>query len=218
MYTDPIKKYSDLATKGFACFPIVPNEKRPLTPNGFKDASLDPEQHRAWAEQFPSSNIAYATGAPSGRLIVIDVDVKNNKSGAKSLVTLQKKHGPLPATRTVITPSGGIHLLFTYPEGMKIQCKVGFRDGIDIRADGGYCGAPPSTIEGNPYEWVDETVPIAPAPAWLLEEFAKQGTTRRKRKSRKTAIVPAGNRGGLTRSDSFLRFLSGTSEAIMLPI
>ncbi len=25
-------------------------------------------------------------------------------------------------------------------------------------------------------------------------------------------------RGGLTRSDSFLRFLSGTSEAIMLPI
>ncbi|TOZ79986.1 hypothetical protein DIJ61_36810 [Burkholderia pseudomallei] len=26
------------------------------------------------------------------------------------------------------------------------------------------------------------------------------------------------NRGGLTRSDSFLRFLSGTSEAIMLPI
>lgn len=42
MYTDPIKKYSDLATKGFACFPIVPNEKRPLTPNGFKDASLDP--------------------------------------------------------------------------------------------------------------------------------------------------------------------------------
>lgn len=194
MYTDPIKKYSDLATKGFACFPIVPNEKRPLTPNGFKDASLDPEQHRAWAEQFPSSNIAYATGAPSGRLIVIDVDVKNNKSGAKSLVALQKKHGPLPATRTVITPSGGIHLLFTYPEGMKIQCKVGFRDGIDIRADGGYCGAPPSTIEGNPYEWVDETVPIAPAPAWLLEEFAKQGTTRRKRKSRKTAIVPAGNR------------------------
>ncbi len=26
------------------------------------------------------------------------------------------------------------------------------------------------------------------------------------------------SRGGLTRSDSFLRFLSGTSEAIMLPI
>lgn len=194
MNTDPIKKYSDLAASGFACFPIVPNEKRPLTSNGFKDASLDPEQHRTWAEQYPNSNIAYATGAPSGHLLVIDVDVKNKKSGAKSLVALQKKHGPLPATRTVITPSGGIHLLFTYPEGMKIQCKVGFRDGIDIRADGGYCGAPPSTIDGNPYEWVDEMVPIAPAPVWLLEEFAKQGTTRRKRKSRKTQIVPAGNR------------------------
>ncbi|MDN7500141.1 hypothetical protein QZM89_33620 [Burkholderia gladioli] len=32
-----------------------------------------------------------------------------------------------------------------------------------------------------------------------------------------TAIA-AQYRGGLTRSDSFLRFLSGTSEAIMLPI
>ncbi|WP_221625103.1 hypothetical protein, partial [Burkholderia contaminans] len=33
------------------------------------------------------------------------------------------------------------------------------------------------------------------------------------------ATVPAERlRGGLTRSDSFLRFLSGTSEAIMLPI
>ncbi len=30
--------------------------------------------------------------------------------------------------------------------------------------------------------------------------------------------IPWEDRGGLTRSDSFLRFLSGTSEAIMLPI
>lgn len=194
MKSDPINKYSDLAAEGFACFPIVPNEKRPLTANGFKDASLDPEQHRAWAEQYPNSNIAYATGAPSGRVIVLDMDVKNKKSGAKSLVALEKKHGPLPETRTAITQSGGAHFLFTYPEGMKIQCKVDFRDGIDIRADGGYCVAPPSAINGNEYEWVDPTTPIAPAPAWLLEELAKQGTTRHKRKSAKAKPIPAGNR------------------------
>lgn len=194
MKSYPINKYSDLAAEGFACFPIVPNEKRPLTANGFKDASLDPEQHRAWAEQYPNSNIAYATGAPSGRVIVLDMDVKNKKSGAKSLVALEKKHGPLPETRTAITQSGGAHFLFTYPEGMKIQCKVDFRDGIDIRADGGYCVAPPSAINGNEYEWVDPTTPIAPAPAWLLEELAKQGTTRHKRKSAKAKPIPAGNR------------------------
>ncbi|MEM5398375.1 bifunctional DNA primase/polymerase, partial [Staphylococcus gallinarum] len=95
MNKDPIQTYSALAKKGFACFPIVPNEKRPLTPNGFKDASLDPEQHRAWAEQYPDANIAYATGAPSGRVIVLDMDVKNQKSRAKSIVALEKKYGRL---------------------------------------------------------------------------------------------------------------------------
>ncbi|WP_233831742.1 phage/plasmid primase, P4 family [Paraburkholderia sp. ZP32-5] len=194
MNIDPIRKYADLAAKGFSCFPIRQNEKSPLTPHGFKDASLDTEQHRAWAEQFPNSNIAYATGTPSGRLIVLDMDVKNKNSGAKSLVALEKKHGPFPETLTALTQSGGAHYLYTHPEGMKIQCKVGFRDGIDIRADGGYCVAPPSTIDGNKYEWVDPTVPIAPAPEWLLEELAKQGTTRRKRKSRKSEIVSLGGR------------------------
>ncbi|WP_071748589.1 bifunctional DNA primase/polymerase [Burkholderia ubonensis] len=62
--------------KGFASFPIVPNEKRPLTPDGFKDVSLDSEQHWAWAEQYTNANIAFATGAPSGRLLVPGVDVK----------------------------------------------------------------------------------------------------------------------------------------------
>ncbi|MFL9892391.1 MULTISPECIES: phage/plasmid primase, P4 family [Paraburkholderia] len=206
---DPIKKYTALAAKGFACFPIVPNEKRPLTPNGFKDASLDPEQHRAWAEQYPGANIAYATGAPSGRLIVLDIDVKNQKSGVKSLVHLQKTYGPLPETRTALTPSGGIHFLFTYPEGMKIPCKVNFREGIDVRADGGYCVAPPSTINGGSYEWVDPAAPIAPAEVWLLEALAEQGATRRKRKSRTTPIAPAGSRNQSVMLHAFSLLNSG---------
>jgi putative DNA primase/helicase len=118
MNMDPIEKYSALTAEGFACFPIRPNEKTPLTSHGFKDASKDPEQHRAWAKQFPNSNIAYATGAASGNLIVIDVDVKNEKSGAKSYIELQKKYGVFPETRMLTTPSGGFHVLYTYPEGM----------------------------------------------------------------------------------------------------
>ncbi|WP_341314546.1 phage/plasmid primase, P4 family [Paraburkholderia sp. IMGN_8] len=194
MNIDPVKKYSVLAAEGFACFPIVPNEKRPLTSNGFKDASLDPEQHRAWAKQFPNSNIAYATGTPSGRLLVIDVDVKNKKSGAKSYIALEKELGPFPETRTVLTPSGGFHKLYTYPEGMKIRSKVGFREGIDVRGDGAYCVAPPSSINGEEYDWVDRSTPIEPAPAKLLEELAKHGTTSHKRKFAKAKPVPAGNR------------------------
>lgn len=209
MNINPIKKYSDLAAEGFASFPIRPNEKSPLTPHGFKDASLDPEQHRAWAEQFPDSNIAYATGAPSGRLLVIDVDVKNNKSGAKSYIALEKELGPFPETRTVLTPSGGFHKLYYYPEGMKIQSKVGFRDGIDIRCESAYCLGPSSSINGEPYDWVDRSVPIQPAPETMLEELAKQGTTRRKRKSRKNEIVAAGSRNHAVMLYAFSMLNSG---------
>nr|WKF57016.1 hypothetical protein HUO10_001492 [Paraburkholderia busanensis] len=209
MNVDPINKYTALAAKGFACFPIVPNEKRPLTPNGFKDASLDPEQHRAWAEQYPDANIAYATGAPSGRVLVIDMDVKNQNSGAKSLVSLQKKYGRLPETLTAMTQSGGAHYLLTYPEGMKIPCKVAFREGIDIRADGGYCVAPPSIINGGAYEWIDPTMEIKPSPAWLLEALAENGAIRRKRKSRTTSIVSTGSRNQSVMLHAFSLLNSG---------
>lgn len=194
MNIDPSKKYSALADEGFACFPIVPNEKRPLTPNGFKDASLDPEQHRAWAKQYPDANIAYATGTPSGRVLVLDVDIKNEKSGVRSYIDLEKELGPFPETRTVLTPSGGFHKLFTYPDGMKIQSKVGFREGIDIRCDGAYCVAPPSSIHGEEYDWVDRSTPIEPVPAKLLEELAKGGTTRHKRRSAKGKPAASGDR------------------------
>ena len=59
-----IKKYLEFTTQGFACFPIHPDEKTPLTSHGFKDASMDPEQHRAWAGEFPDSNIAYLLPFP----------------------------------------------------------------------------------------------------------------------------------------------------------
>jgi putative DNA primase/helicase len=209
MNMDPIEKYSALTAEGFACFPIRPNEKTPLTSHGFKDASKDPEQHRAWAKQFPNSNIAYATGAASGNLIVIDVDVKNEKSGAKSYVELQKKYGAFPETRMLTTPSGGFHALYTYPEGMTIQCKVGFREGIDIRADGGYCVAPPSTINGLGYEWVDPDVPVAPAPKWFIEECAKQGSTRRKRKSPKSKAFATGSRNQAVMLYAFTQLRAG---------
>jgi P4 family phage/plasmid primase-like protien len=209
MTTNPIKKYSDLAAEGFATFPIRPNEKSPLTPHGFKDASLDPEQHRAWAEQFPDANIAYATGAPSGRLLVIDVDVKNNKSGARSYIALEKELGPLPETRTVLTPSGGFHKLYRLPEGVKIQSKVGFRDGIDLRCAGAYCLAPSSSINGASYDWVDPSVPIALAPEKMLDELAKQGSTRRKRKSRKNENVATGNRNHAVMLYAFSMLNSG---------
>ena len=63
----------DYAKKGYSVFPLQPKGKKPLTRNGFKDASTDPEQIRRWWEQWPNANIGLPTGSKNG-LFVVDVD------------------------------------------------------------------------------------------------------------------------------------------------
>src|SRR5262245_16089467 len=50
-------------TYGWAVFPCKPHEKIPATPHGFKDASRDPDQIRAWFDNETDFNVAIATGA-----------------------------------------------------------------------------------------------------------------------------------------------------------
>ena len=58
-------------------FPLIPRDKKPLTTNGFKDASKDRKQIQEWWTRWPDANIGIATGEISG-LIVIDLDDGNN--------------------------------------------------------------------------------------------------------------------------------------------
>src|SRR5262245_26710615 len=47
-------------------FPCNPDDKRPLTLHGFKDASRDEAQVRAWWTRFPDAMIGIPTGEISG--------------------------------------------------------------------------------------------------------------------------------------------------------
>ncbi|MGA9508491.1 MAG: bifunctional DNA primase/polymerase [Candidatus Sulfotelmatobacter sp.] len=58
------------AARGWHVFPC--KGKKPLTLHGFKDASIDPEQIRAWWTKWPDANVAIACGA-SG-IAVFDID------------------------------------------------------------------------------------------------------------------------------------------------
>lgn len=154
--------------RDFAVFPLIANKKFPDVANGFKDASTDPEKIAQWFPKNTRANIGIATGTASN-IFVVDSDEKNGVSGMESLAELENKYGPLPPTLTCATSSGGKHFYFNYPQDVTIKCRVAIRPGIDVRGEGGYVVAPPSIVSGHLYQWIDESVPIADAPAWLVK-------------------------------------------------
>lgn len=144
--------------------------KHPLTTHGLKDATTDPNTITGWWHQWPIANIGIATGSESN-LIVLDVDPDDG--GDESLYKLEQTYGPLPDTIESLTGGGGRHILFPTP-AVPVRNSAGrLGPGLDVRAEGGYIVAPPSShLSGDSYVWeVDhhpDDVPLADMPTWLV--------------------------------------------------
>lgn len=160
--------------------------KHPRTLKGFKDASTDEAKIRQWWSMWPEANIAIATGAESG-VMVVDVDPRND--GDTTIGDLIRNHGPIPDTVTAVTGGGGTHYVFRYRKGFRMR-KL---QGVDFKTDGGYIIAPPSNHEsGRRYEWAVHNSPldgVAPAniPEWFEGDQASIPTG-----SAQVARMPAG--------------------------
>lgn len=140
--------------------PIISREKGG---HGCLDATTDKDQINKWWTEYPRANIGVATGTGNG-FIVLDVDRGHDESvdGTETLRELEHKIGKLPDTVEALTPNGGRHLYFKYPEGVQIGCVKHNRSdspfpGLDVRGNGGYVLAPPSAIKTaagwKSYEW-----------------------------------------------------------------
>jgi hypothetical protein len=123
--------------------------KHPFSVHGVTDASKDREQAEAWWSQWPAANIGVATGAVSN-LVVIDADGSEGIEAARQLL------GEPFSYPSVETGSGGYHFYFLHP-GAVIRNSAGrIAPHLDIRGDGGYCVAPPSThVSGDTYHWLN---------------------------------------------------------------
>jgi hypothetical protein len=182
-------------------FPCNPSDKRPLTVHGFKDASRDETQVRAWWTRFPDAMIGIPTGEISGVWVLdIDVDPIKGINGFPIWSELIARNGEVVATLTSITPRGGRHLFFLWQPQLTIKSIQGVPgDGIDVRSNGGYVILPPSArSDGLQYRWDPQagTAPV-PAPAWLValvsphKESTGRGKAARKNPKRDLAWAMA---------------------------
>jgi len=173
------------ARQGIPIFPCSPLDKKPLTASGFKDATTDEMRIQAWWQRWPNAMIGAPTGPASGMwMFDTDQDPAKNKDGEAELVKLVARYGPLPGTLTSITPRGGRHRFFIWPNGIDIRNSASkVADGIDVRGDGGYACLPPSrTATGAVYQWDKgtDTGKAIYAPDWLVElvRFETRGQRR----------------------------------------
>jgi hypothetical protein len=131
-------------------------------------ASCDPETIITWWIKWPNAWIALLCGCG---FVVIDVDTgeaHNNVNGFGTLAQL----GPVPETRRVRTPSGGMHIYFQSRQPVRSRV---LGPGLELRATNQYVIAPPS-----PGYTVINDVPLALLPDRLFEGLERNTKAARK--------------------------------------
>lgn len=179
------------AARGWRVHPLKPRDKRPLSKNGCKDGTLDPDIIRRWWTKIPDANIGLATGY---EFFVLDIDPDG---------MAWYEANDLPTTHEAVTGRAGRHLLYRIPAGIVIHNSTGkIASGVDVRGIGGYIVAAPSQtmicdqcgqttdkhVKGcqceswhlSSYTWLDceGDVPSGPcvdAPLWLVDMAVKTG-------------------------------------------
>ena len=163
--------YHDL---GWQVMPLIPNTKRPkFSEWKFLQTRRQTKEEVAltFKDVPPKTNIGIVTGSISG-LTVVDIDVKDPKTRKPTpelIETAKKLIKHFPDTVTAVTQTGGYHLF--YQKSRLPNSVATIHPQIDIRSEGGFVVAAPSTINAKDYKWLtapkrNEALP--PTPEELL--------------------------------------------------
>jgi hypothetical protein len=177
---DLLEAFSPVATAarwyvtrfGWSVVPVDPRTKRPLVRwEAFQHRLPDPERLAEWLERHREAGIGIVTGAVSGRLVVLDLD-EGHVEGVSGLRTLRERAFALPPGAPMVrTASGGLHVYLRWPDGLPLPGNFAGRlPGVDLRAEGGYVVAPPTTRpDGSGWRWEQEPDgPLPEPPGWLV--------------------------------------------------
>jgi len=192
-------------------FPCAVKQKRPATPHGCLDATLDEDKIKWWWTKNPNANIAIATGKPSGAY-VIDVDY-DSKTGVNGYLTIQPLFalGIVPPTPCQFTPRGGCHLVFSSQAEIPCVQSTSYFSGIDLRGRGGYILVAPSTMGWRRnYMWNPRRhplqIPLAPFPDWMRPPAKATVSTEIKEPCREASCVPEATSEVLDRARKYLAY------------
>jgi hypothetical protein len=86
------------------------------------------------------------------------------------MALLELARGQAPKTARAATGGGGMHLYFTYPSPQELMSAGLYArevrnsqgllgDGLDVRGEGGYVVAPPSST-ARTYRWIDRALEL----------------------------------------------------------
>jgi hypothetical protein len=155
-------------------------------------ATSDPVQVQRDFDKFKGALVGIAT--LESKLLVLDLDDKNGVNGVEWLSAEIKKHGEWPDTVEGLSPSGGWHVYFQYPDFDPKTCAGEVAPGVDVRGHGGMIIAPPSVKPGGTKGYVWKNAPgvyeVAPAPQWLLDQLPHHNA-RPKTPARPANVPPA---------------------------
>lgn len=147
--------------------PLNSAGKRPLSGKWQAAPRESLETALRWAA---AGNVGLRTGAASGGLLVIDLDVAKPEYSEAIVKALA-----LPLTITAVTGGGGYHLYFQIPAGLALGNTSGkLAPAVDTRGDGGQVVYPGSVHlgTGRPYGWMHGRSPadvgVAALPANVL--------------------------------------------------
>jgi len=113
--------------------------------------------------------LAIATGKISN-LVVIDIDPRHKGDRTFNSLNRRRDGGICRLDRGLRckTGGGGEHIYCRYPQDAEIKSRNGWRQGVDIKADGGYVIAPPSNHIAGEYSWTNTgKSPIHLPPKWI---------------------------------------------------
>lgn len=153
---------------GFQTHPCKPKEKAPKISNWSKRTLSLKEFLKAYT---PGDNLGVVMGS-SSKMVCVDIDPRNG-----GLEWYKSMESDLGNPLIEITGSGGLHLYYKIPEGLKVLSKTAFAPGVDILSDGHQVVTAPSIhASGKPYTFKDSFFTLLDVathadflPAWIAQ-------------------------------------------------